>query len=116
LMDDAGIYTISYANALFGATTKDQLVKPEKPKRVAGLNEEQMARMESEMSSLQHEYQLIEESYGSDVLNLTLAKAYLGSLLGNARIVRYLAKHHPEILSEFQKITEITSLESEEMA
>ena len=66
--------------------------------------------MENEMVLLQRDYQLIEEDYGKDVLNLTLAKNYLASLLGNAGVVRYLASNNPEILSEFQKITEIKSL------
>ena len=89
---------------------KDQLAQPERPKNIRGLTEEQMARMENEMANLQREYRLIEENYGTDHLNLTLTKAYLGTLLGNARVVRYLAQHHSEILREFQKITEITSL------
>lgn len=116
LMNDTGTYSISYAQALLAATQKDQLAQPDKPKRIKGLNAEQMARMESEMASLQREYRLIEENYGTDVLNLTLAKGYLGSLLGKARIVRYLAQHHPGMLSEFQKITEITSLGGGEAA
>ena len=110
LMNDAGIYTITYLSAILAATPKDQLANPEKPKSVKGLNEEQMARMESEMSNLQREYSLIEDNYGTDVLNLTLAKGYLVSLLGNARVVRYLLQYHSEMLKEFQKITEITSL------
>ena len=113
LMNDAATYTASYAKALLAATPKDQLNQPHKPKKVRGLTEEQMVRMESEMASLQREFRLIEENYGSDVLNLTLTKAYLGTLLGNARVVRYLAQHHGEILREFQKITEITSLGGE---
>jgi hypothetical protein len=35
------------------------------------------------------------------------AKGYLAKLLGNARVVRYLAQHHQELLSEFQKIAEL---------
>lgn len=116
LMNDAGLYSKSYADALFAATPKDQLVNPEKPKKVKGLDEDQMARMESEMESLQREYRLIEENYGKDVLNLTLAKGYLGSLLGNAKVVRYLAQHNPDILSQFQKIADITSLSKEAAA
>ncbi len=69
-----------------------------------------MARMEGEMNSLQREYRLIEENYGTDVLNLTIAKTYLASLLGNARVVCYLAQQHPEILGQFQKIAEMASL------
>lgn len=110
LMNDARVYSTSYAKALLAATPKDQMTDPEKPKKIKGLDEDQMARMESEMASLQREYRLIEENYGTDVLNLTLAKGYLGSLLGNARVVRYMAQNHAEILAQFQKITEMTSL------
>lgn len=113
LMNDTGVYSLSYTKALLAATPKDQLIDSGKPKRVKGLSNEQMARMESEMASLQREYQLIEDGYGTDVLNLTVIRGYLGSLLGNARVVRYLAQHHPEILTEFQKITEIASLNGE---
>jgi DNA invertase Pin-like site-specific DNA recombinase len=41
---------------------------------------------------------------------------YLDSLLGNARVVRYMAQHHPAMLAEFQKVTEITSLGTGEAA
>ncbi len=113
LMNDAGVYSISYARALLAATPKKQLVEPEKPKKIKGLDDEQMGRMETEMANLQGEYRLIEENYGTDVLNLTLSKGYLTTLLGNARIVRYLAQYHPEMLTQFQKITEMTSLGGE---
>jgi hypothetical protein len=116
LMNDANTYSGSYARALLAATPRDQLTDPEKPKNVKGLDENQMARMETEMASLQREFRIIEENYGTDVLNLTLAKGYLSTLLGNARIVRYMAQHHREILAQFQKITEITSLSKAEEA
>jgi hypothetical protein len=110
LMEDAGNYTVSYAEALFAATPREHILDPAKPKKVKGLDTEQMARMETEMASLQHEYELIEENYGTDVLNLTLAKSYLTTLLANGRVVGYLAKHHAEFLSQFQQIAEMQSL------
>lgn len=42
-------------------------------------------------------------------LDLVLAKGYLGNLLGNPRVVRYLVQNHREILVEFQKIAELKS-------
>ncbi|GGZ39293.1 plasmid partitioning protein RepB C-terminal domain-containing protein [Asticcacaulis endophyticus] len=110
LMNDAGIYTKPYVMALLAATPKAQLVHPERAKKIKGLDEDQMVRMETEMDSLQREYRLIEDSYGKDVLNLTLAKGYLGTLLNNARIVRYLSNHQPEILSQFRQISDMTKL------
>ena len=78
--------------------------------KIKGLSDEEISRMEGEMESLQREYLLIEENYGKDVMNLTLTKGYLGSLLGNARVVRYLAQHRADVLAEFQKIVDIISL------
>ena len=89
------------------------MVDQAKPKNVRGLDEQQMARMESEMGSLQGEYRLIEESYGTNVLNLTVARTYISTLVGNARIVKYLMQQHPEFLTQFRKIAEMTSLGGE---
>ena len=110
LMNDAGVYTKPYIMALLAATPKAQLAHPERPKKIRGLDDTQMARMENEMDSLEREYRLIEDNYGTDVLNLTLAKGYLSSLLSNARIVRHLSQTHPEILNEFYQIADINSV------
>lgn len=116
LMNDANTYSCSYARALLAATPQNQLVDPEKPKNIKGLDPEQMARMESEMECLQREYRLIEESFGTDVLNLTLVKAWLVELLKNLKIEKYLTQNHLEFLSQFQKIAEMKSLNGREMA
>ena len=110
LMNDSNTYSVSYANALLAATPRSQLANPEAPKKVKGLTEEQMARMEAEMGSLQGEYRLIEESYGTNVLTLTVARSYLSKLLKNPRITKYLTLHHPEFLTQFQKIVAMKSL------
>lgn len=99
-------YTISYARSLVAATPEAQLVR-KKRKVVKGLTPEQIARMEAESANLQRDFKVIEQDYGTDHLDLVLATGYVARLLGNARVVRYLAQHHPEILSEFQKIAEL---------
>ena len=110
LMNDAGIYSISYVKAALLSTPREQLTDPSKPKKLKGLSDEQITRMEAEMAKCEREYRLVEESYGEDVLSLTLAKGYLGSLLGNAPVVRHMAQHHAAILRQFQNITEMTTL------
>ena len=62
------------------------------------------------MEGLQKDFQLIEDSYAVDVMTLTFAKGYVAALLGNARVVKYLAANQPDILKEFERITETTSL------
>jgi hypothetical protein len=110
LMNDAGIYSISYVKAALVSTPREQLTDPSKPKKLKGFTDEQITRMEAEMAKCEREYRLVEESYGEDVLSLTLAKGYLGSLLGNAPVVRHMAQHHAAILRQFQNITEMTTL------
>ncbi|WP_299939764.1 plasmid partitioning protein RepB C-terminal domain-containing protein [uncultured Microbulbifer sp.] len=111
LMNDAGTYSVSYARVLWTATPKSQLVNPDRPKKIKGLTEAQIDRMESEMANLEKEYQLVEESYGTDVLNLTLAKGYLTKLLDNAQIVNYLAHRQTDIFNQLQRISEINFLD-----
>ncbi len=53
---------------------------------------------------------VIKDSYGRDTLNLVLATGYLSRLMDNAPIVRFLSDQYSDILSEFQKIIEATSL------
>jgi ParB-like chromosome segregation protein Spo0J len=99
-------FTINYAKSLVAATPQEQLVETDKPKKVRGLSEEQIALMERESVSLQREFRIAEKSYGADHLDLVLSNGYVGKLLSNARVVRYLAQHHHDILTEFQKLAE----------
>jgi hypothetical protein len=100
-------YTISYAKSLLASTPESQLVESTKPKRVKGLSAEQIALMEHESGNLEREFRIAEKSYGADHLDLVVTVGYLGKVIGNARVVRYLAQHHREILAEFQKLAGI---------
>ena len=110
MMNDANIYSLSYANAILASTPKEQLAEPDKPKKIKGLDEEQIARMERAHENLQREYKIASEDFTKDVFLLTLARGYIDSLLGNAKVVRYLAQNHSEFLEQFQKIVNMTSL------
>jgi hypothetical protein len=103
-------YTIGYAKSLLAATPQAQLVEADKPKHVRGLSDKQVALMERESISLQREFRIAEQSYGTDHLDLVLTNGYLGKLLSNARVVRYLAQHHRDILTEFQKLAEMETV------
>jgi hypothetical protein len=100
-------YTLGYAKSLVAATPQDQLVRSNRPKVVRGLTAEQVALMERESANLEKQFKLVEQSYGTDHLDLVLAKGYLAKLLGNAHVLRYLEQHQHEILAEFRRITEM---------
>lgn len=99
-------YSTGYAKSIVAATAEEDLVE-QKRKVVRGLTEAQIELMSRESAQLDRDFKLIEQSYGADHLDLVLATGYLGSLLRSAPIVRYLAQHHPQLLAEFQKITEL---------
>ena len=69
--------------------------------------------MEQEMSLVQSRFKLIEQSYSNDVLNMVLARGYLGKLLANKAVASYLQRRQPDLLEEFRNIVKINSLEDE---
>jgi hypothetical protein len=79
----------------------------DKRKAVRGLTDEQIDHMEREATNIDREFRMIEQSYGTDHLDLVLATGYLCRLIDNVRVVHHLARHHPEILAEFQRIVQL---------
>ena len=111
LMVSANTITVAYAEAMLVATSTEMLVNGKKPAKLTGLTQEQRVRMEREMSNLQGQYKMVEQTDGQDVLKLVLAKGYLAKLLESRLIARYLKQHQPEVLTEFEAIVETISLE-----
>lgn len=112
LMVAANNLSESYAKALLAATSPEMLVAGQKKPRTPALTQEQVARMENEMSNLLGQYKIAEQSHGEDMLNLMLARGYLVKLMDNPRVMKYLQANFPEILEEFGKIVEQTSIEA----
>ena len=50
--------------------------------------------------------QMVEDSYGDDVLNLVVARGYLAKLLKNPNVARYLERHQADIARELQGLIE----------
>jgi hypothetical protein len=110
LMVSANNFTAGYAEALTLGTPKDQLANPDEPKRKQGLSPEEIGRMEQEMEALEHDLKAVEESYGENMLNLTLARGYVKKLVDNTKVVRFLNANYSDILSEFEAIATAESL------
>lgn len=110
LMVGAANYTNSYVEALILGSPKDQLVKPVTNKQRKGFSSETIARMEEEMVTLERDLKAIESGYGENMLNLTLARAYVRKLLNNQAVGKFLAKHYAEIHAEFNALVATESL------
>lgn len=109
LMIATNKFSINYARAILAATPENQLVNAKRPKFLSRLPDDQITIMRREAANLEQEFRASEQAYGKDHLDLVLAKGYLNKLLSNAKVVRYLAQHHKELLAEFQKIAELRS-------
>jgi len=94
-----------------GATPSISLVEGVRPRKIAGVIPDQMARVEREMANLQGQYRLVEHSYGQDVFNLVLARGYLTKLLENSKVAKYIKQRQPEVLEQFTAIVQTTTLD-----
>ncbi|MDR3460000.1 MAG: plasmid partitioning protein RepB C-terminal domain-containing protein [Verrucomicrobiae bacterium] len=103
-------YVVGYAEAMVLGTPKHQLMNPDEPKRKAGMSAEDIARMESEMESLERELKAVTDTYTENMFTLQTAQTYVKNLLKNGKVVRYLNANHPEICSEFEAIAMAESL------
>jgi len=110
IMVSANNFTHAYAEALVMGTSKDQLTDPDKPKQIKGLSAEDLARLEQEMKAVEPNFKAVEQSYGKNMFNLTLAKAYVKKLLLNVKVVRFLTSKHPDIFSEFEAVAALETV------
>ena len=102
LMVSANNFTKAYAEALVLGTKKEQMLNPEKDKSNSGMSAEEIAKLEREMESLERDFKAVEESYGENMLNLTVARGYVKKLIDNVKIVRFLSTNYADVLTEFE--------------
>ncbi len=100
LMIAAGNCSVTFAKALLAGTPASLLTEPERPRPKAGLSAEQRAMIEHETDVLLRDLRGVEETYGTEILDFTLASRYVERVVGNERVQRYLGKHHAELLYE----------------
>lgn len=111
IMTKMSNYGKGYAAAMV-SRTKPELLVEQADRRHARPKPEDLARMEAEMEALERDILLIDDSHGRNVVNLAIARGYVKKLLENARIARYLAAKHGDLLTEFQRIQEAASLDA----
>jgi len=100
-------YSRGYVKSLVAATPDHNFVGGRRPKRPQGITTDQMHLMQRESENLDREFRQVEQRYGEDRLDLVLAVGYINRLLDNARVVRFLAEFHPDIVAELQKMCRV---------
>jgi len=110
LMAGANDFSGPYAEALLAATPEDMLIEKTASRKIPSISMEEEARLRDEMHNLEADFKAVEESYSDNFYKLTTARGYLKSLLGNAKVVRWLTQRHPEIASQFEMIVDSESI------
>jgi RepB plasmid partitioning protein/ParB-like nuclease domain len=110
LMVSGKNYTTSFARAILGVTTSDQLVKPEKD--VAKSHDlDTDFILEDARDGLVNGLATARKTYGADVLTLTVVCRCVETLIQNVEVIKYLKRNHSEILSELNNLVSEVSAE-----
>jgi RepB plasmid partitioning protein/ParB-like nuclease domain len=102
-MIHANSFSEKMAKALFTITKPELLVHQAKVNRASPGTAAKLSLLQQEADTLLTDVKQVEETYATQALDLTLSLGYVEHLLSNSRIEKYLAKHHPDILSELKK-------------
>ena len=87
-------FTVSFAKTRLALTPPDLLVDQPNGRKIKKDALAANAMLQEDTELLVRTLKSIEESYGSDVLTLTVCCTYIETLLGNHNVTRYLQKHH----------------------
>ena len=103
-MHATGTYSVRFAQALLEVTRPELLVEEivKRKPTIEATSKAAQAMLEEETDLLIRELKAVEESYGTDMLTLSIACGYIERLLSNSRIEKHLGKHHPDILGELR--------------
>ena len=110
MLASSGI-TMTHADALLKATPPDQRTDTSASARAKAPPLEQIVKLEKEMNQVHSQYKDAESNYGSELLNLVVAKGYLTKLLVNAAVKSYIERIEPEILSHLELVVNTISME-----
>ena len=99
-----GMYTIPFAKALLAVTKPEMLEEQPSSRQLEATSSAARSMLKEENDFLLRDLKSVEESYGTDVLTLTVSVGYLERLLGNPKIEKYLERYHLDILQTLQKV------------
>jgi hypothetical protein len=111
LMISSSTYSAPYARALLAASSDSDLTWPRRRPPPPIVTHAGLAHMEQELKTAQENFKAVETGYGSDMMNLTIATRYVGTLLVRPTIMQFLEQNHLEMLREIRSILSATSME-----
>jgi ParB-like chromosome segregation protein Spo0J len=105
-MNSAGDYKASLARLMVDSSPEAELTETERERRAVRAIEtpEDLARLKRELQCVEKDYNRASKNYSQLMFDVTLARNYLKLLLGNNRVLKYLAQNYKAELDAFQRI------------
>lgn len=105
-MHATGTHSVRFAQALLEVTRPESLIETvvKRKPTIEATSKAAQAMLEQETDLLIRELKAVEESYGTDMLTLSITCGYVERLLANARVEKHLEKHHADILGELRTL------------
>jgi hypothetical protein len=100
------MYSVAFARALLAVTKPELLMKPLSKSKITANSKAAKEMLGLETERLVRDLKTIEDSYGQDVLALTVCFGYVKRLLANAQVERYLTRNHSEVLQAVREAIE----------
>lgn len=116
LMSLRNDFTVSFAKTRLALTPPGLLVEAPSNRKLKANALVANAVLEEDTELLVRNLKAIEESYGTDILALSVCCSYAGKLLENERVVRYMDKNHPGVLGTLRNIVKDMSSRSTDSA
>jgi hypothetical protein len=99
-----GTFTIPFAKALLTVTKTEMLFETPSPRKLEATSNAARAMLSEQNDFLLSDLKSVEESYGTDVLTLTISAGYIERLLDNAKVSRYLEKFHSDLSQTLKQL------------
>jgi hypothetical protein len=97
-------FTIPFAKALLTVTKVEMLDETPSPRKLEATSIAAHAMLSEQNEFLLRDLQSVEESYGTDVLALTVSIGYIERPIDNPKISRYLEQYHFDILQTLKRL------------
>jgi len=97
-------FSVRFAKAILAFTKPEMLVELEAKRTVQAQSAAGQALLEKESEGLLRDLKAVEDSYGTDMLTLTVFCGYLERLLGNSKVEKYLDRNHIDTLQALRSI------------
>ena len=101
-MRASGTYSYPFAMALLEVTRPEFRLDPAMKHRARPASPAEQEMLEEESDCLVRDLKAMEESYGTDVLTLSIASAYIRRLLANSAVEHFLERYHDDVLGQLR--------------